>query len=678
MRNRLYPRLAATGIAKNGRLYVPYLLTCCGMIMMYYIMQFLIASEHVAALKGGSTLQDMLSIGSGVFTLFALIFLFYTNSFLIRSRKREFGLYNILGMGKRNLAGVLICEAVMMALISLAGGLLGGILFSKLAELCIARLLDDQVSLQFEIQAGPVVRTTVFFLIIFGLILLNALFQVGKTKPVDMLHSAAVGEKPPRANWFLAVLGAVILAAAYYLAVTIEDPLGAFATFFGAVAMVIVATYLLFIAGSVVLCKSLQKRKNYYYKANHFVSVSSMMYRMKRNGAGLASICILSTIVLVMLSAVTCLYVGNEGRLKDRYPRNIELYTYTADESYTDPIREICDASLEQYGLDRENVVDYRYLEISGYVEDGQVTLDSAMLDSLWVTDYKNIRDIYFVPLADYNRIAGTEETLAENEAILYCPKGSYDFDTITLERCSTLNIKKQAEKSKNIENINGNVRATVLNSIFLFVPETVIEEVNRAQQDIYGENASGRIWYYGFDVDADEEMQKSVAADISQRIDQLAQQYESFPSVLRSCRAEERADFYALYNGLFALGILLGVVFLAATVLIMYYKQVTEGLEDQTKFEIMQKVGMTRREIRSSINSQMLTVFLLPLLAAGVHTSFAFPIVSRLLMIFGVINTRLLVFTTIGCFLVFALFYLLVYMTTSRAYYRIVSSREE
>lgn len=677
-RGSVYPRLALTGVLKNGRIYGPYLLTCIGMVMMYYILLFLMGSERVAAMKGGDTLQMMLSFGSGVFRVFIVIFLFYTNSFLIKNRKREFGLYNILGMGKWNLARILVWESLFMTVISLAGGLLCGILFSKFAELCMAHILDGQVSMSFSIEPGPIKNTLILFICVFAVILLNALFQVGKSKPIDLINSEAAGEKPPKANWVLAVLGVLILGGAYYIAVTIEDPMSAFMIFFVAVGMVIVATYLLFIAGSVVLCRVLQKNKRYYYKASHFISVSSMMYRMKRNGSGLASICILATMVLVMLSSTTCMYFGNEDRLITRYPQQIGLYCYISgddagDGNYIRQIEGAVDEALQSQGQEIQKELGYSYFGLGVLLQEKTAVMDEEKINSLM--DYSDVRDLYFVSLEDYNRMTGEEEVLEADEVLMCTPRHSYGYDTITLGDCGTWKIKEQVKKFVD----NGEAFASIIDPVYLVVQdigETM--ELVRTQLESQGSGLPSLIYYYGLDIAGDEDAQQALAQDIRLRLDVLAQKDENFPSVRQNCRAAEKADFYALYSGLFVLGILLGIVFLAATVLIMYYKQVTEGYEDQAKFDIMQRVGMTKKEIRSSIRSQMLTVFLAPPLLAGVHTAFAFPIVRKLLLIFGVINTKLLIITNVICFLVFVLFYTIVYSITSRAYYRIVSGPRE
>ena len=331
-----YPKLAATGIRKNGNTYGPYLLTCICMIMMSYLMRYLGANPVIAGIKGGRSVQEMLGMGNGVFIIFSLIFLFYTNSFLIRRRKREFGLYNILGMGKWNLARILVWECILTTAVSLLGGLLLGILFSKASEMLLIHMLGGQITLAFSVDGLAAFRTTVLFLVIFALILLNNLRQIRMSNPIGLLHGTAEGEKPPKGNLLLAILGVVLLAGAYYIAVTIENPVSALMYFFAAVLMVILGTYLIFISGSVVLCRWLKKWKCYYYKPNHFISVSSMLYRMKRNGAGLASICILSTMVLVMISSSGCLYIGKENILRRQYPRDMQLAVWDGEEEHLD------------------------------------------------------------------------------------------------------------------------------------------------------------------------------------------------------------------------------------------------------------------------------------------------------------------------------------------------------
>ena len=356
MSRSFYVKLAWTGIRKNKRLYLPYILTCVGMVMMYYIVCFLSVSPILATLPGGDDVLWMLQLGTWVVGFFALIFLFYTNSFLMRRRKKEFGLYNILGMGKRNLARILIWENLIIAFIAIAGGLVAGILFSKVAELGMVNILSADVSFSLTVDLRTIGLVLVLFSAIFLLIFLNSLRQIHLSKPIELLRSENVGEKPPRANWVLAVLGVLLLGGAYWLAVTIQDPVSALVWFFVAVLMVIAATYLLFIAGSVVLCKLLQKRKKYYYKPNHFVSVSSMVYRMKRNGAGLASICILCTMVLVTLSTTVCLYVGLEDSLQSQHPRQIGTYAYVTDPAMlysekTEQVRQLASRAAEEAGL---------------------------------------------------------------------------------------------------------------------------------------------------------------------------------------------------------------------------------------------------------------------------------------------------------------------------------------
>lgn len=666
--SNLFPKLAVSGIRKNGKIYLPYIITCIGMVMMYYIVSYLTYSKSVRNMNGGRDMQMILSWGTGVIAVFTVIFLFYTNSFIIRRRKKEFGLYNILGMGKKNIAVILIWETLFSFAITIAAGLGLGILFSKLSELVTAKILGDNAVLGFQIEFQAVKNTTILFGIAFLLILLNALRQIHLSKPIELLHSENAGEKPPKAKWILAAIGTLALAAAYFISCTIEDPMAALTMFFVAVVMVIAATYLLFTVGSVALCRMLQKNKKYYYKTEHFVSISSMAYRMKRNGASLASICVLSTMVLVMISSTLCLYVGKEDSLRTRYPRNISIETYADDETYISAVHDAAQTALEKNGLSAQNLLYYQYLPIAGMMDNSVMSFDTDKYDHI---DYSNVYQLFILTIDDYNRLMNKNESLMGDDVIIYTSKSDYKYGEITIAGFKTLKIKKKVDEFIP----NGIDTSQIISSIFIFVSDMEkLEEINNFQITSYKEQASLFKEYYGFDLDCDDDKAISVMENIRNEITELQLNDEDFPMVKSECLAEEKQSFYSIFGGLFFLGILLSIVFICAAVLIMYYKQITEGYEDAGRFEIMQKVGMTKREIRSSINSQILTVFFAPLLMAGLHTAFAFPIISKLLKLFGLFNTPLLIGVTIGAFAVFAMFYAVVYKITSRSYYKIVS----
>lgn len=677
MKKGIYSRLALTGIRKNKKLYIPYILTCVGMVMMFYIISFLSNSDLMINYPGGETIKAILGLGVYVIGFFALIFLFYTNSFLVRRRKKEFGLYNILGMGKRNIARVMLWETLFIGVFSIVIGMALGIVFSKLAELLMINITNMDVNFGLKIDFTSLYYTAVLFAVIFFLILLNSLRQVHLSNPIALLHSENAGERPPKANWVVAILGLVVLACAYYMAVTIKDPVTTLAAFFFAVIMVILATYLIFISGSVAFCKLLQKKKNYYYKTNHFVSVSSMSYRMKRNGAGLASICILCTMVLVMISSTACLYMGKEESLRERYPRNINV-TISA-ESYeelisqdAESISDMCFETAENMGYSPENSLDYSTLAFVSYIRNGEIVFDDGENGFDYATG--DLWQIFMVPLEDYNRITGSNETLEYNEVLISTSKDmNYGYDTVSIKGQEPLNIKKTVT---NFEN-NGVDTMQIIPALYIFVPDLGIQLERISQTNAEALDTVSR--FIGFDLKVSDTEQVQVYDAISENLrNSEIENPDSSLVVSVESAANEKQSFYGLYGGLFFLGIILGIVFIFAAVLIMYYKQVSEGYEDQSRFEIMQKVGMTKKEIKKSINSQMLTVFFMPLVAAGVHLAFAFPMIYKMLILFGLVNQSFLIMVTVGCFLLFALLYMLVYKITSRAYYSIVSGGSE
>lgn len=676
MKNGLYTKLAWTGIQKNRKLYLPYMLTCIGMVMMCYIVSFLKYSPVFGSLPGGDTVQAFLNMGFGVMCVFSLLFLFYTNSFLIRRRKTEFGLYNILGKGKKNLALVLGIETLLIALITLAAGLFCGILFSKLAELGIVKILGGTADFSFHIDLQSIRDTLLLFVVIYTLLYLNTLRQLHLTNPIELLHSENAGEKPPKGNALVAIFGAVLLIAAYVLAVSIEDPIAAMIWFFVAVIMVILATYLLFISGSVTICRLLQKNKKYYYKTNHFISVSSMRYRMKRNGAGLASICILCTMVLVMVSSTVCLYIGKEDSLRMRYPRNYNLNVSveSLDMLHGEPVRQSLDALdsiCENHGYAPTNVLSYPTAAFAGLIQNDRILLEvPESVNQLM--DIENLWQFFIISLEDYNRLMGASETLADDEVMVYTTKDqTYDAPTLTIGTGEPLQVKKQAESFVD----NGVDAMQVIASLYIIVPDFDAAVTAFSEQQTPAELN----YIYAFDLSCSDDTQIALQEEMDAALSEIETQAgegSGFNLLLEGV-ASERSFFYGMYGGLFFLGILLGIVFIFAAVLIIYYKQVSEGYEDQSRFEIMQKVGMTGREIRRSINSQVLTVFFLPLIMAGVHLGFAFPLIRKLLLIFSLTNFKLLILVTVCCYLIFALFYVLVYRATSRAYYSIVSAGE-
>ena len=667
MKGLLSIRLAWSGIRKNRKLYLPYCLTIIGMVMMSYIMQALSYAPALHSFKGANQLEAILSLGKLVIAVFAAIFLLYTNSFLIRRRYREFGLYNVLGMDKNALCRVVFWENLMVAALGLTAGLFFGGALYKLAELGLVNMVHGQVDHSFTVEWSAIRFTLVIFAVIFAMLLLRSLVQVRRSNPLELLHSEAAGEKPPRANYLLGFLGVALLAGAYYMAVNVTSALTAFTWFFVAVLMVIAGTYLVMISGSVVLCRLLQKWKGYYYKKQHFVTVSSMAYRMKRNGAGLASICILATMVLVMISSTGSLYIGAEDAMANRYPHDSGLTLRLSrlewmDDAHMAEIEAALDGTLEAQKVTPTAREIYRYATISGVFAGEELLTDPT--EAGGVTNYNEVYSLYFVPQEDYNRLFGTDLQLQPGQALAGAYNCSLQWDTIQIGQLQ-LEIAGQMPRDMTM----GVMKVSVVPSVVLVVSD---------MQELSGLESLGVTMsdYCGFDFDLPEEDIVAVHQALCESLKTLS--IADGIKVQSECPILERDDFYLTFGGLFFIGIMLSVIFIAAAALIIYYKQVSEGYEDQSRFAIMRKVGMTRQDIKKSVNSQILTVFFIPLLLAGVHLAFAFPMVWKILTMFSLTNKRLAICTNIGAFLIFCVFYVVIYRFTAHAYYRIVSGQEK
>lgn len=670
----LYLRLAVSGIRKNKKLYLPYLLTCIGMVTMSHILQSLSYSPALRMMQGGSQMEFILSLGKVVVAVFAALFLLYTNSFLIRRRNKEFGLYNVLGMDKTALSWVIFWENILVAALGLGLGILSGTGLYKLAELGLVNMIHGTVDYSFIISPESVKFTLWVFLPIFALLMVKSVWQVRRARPLELLRSENAGEKPPRANYLLGLAGLLLLAGAYYLSVSSPNAMAAFTWFFVAVIMVIVATYLLMISGSVALCRLLQKNRNYYYQKQHFVSVSSMAYRMKRNGAGLASICILATMVLVMISSTFSLYIGMEDSIQTRYPHDsgfgvdMERLEYL-DDAHTAQVRSRFESLFREENVEPRNVEQYRYASISGILEGGRVDPDSSAA-SYSTLDYSTLRTITFIPVEDYNALNGTALTLEPGQALVGCLRCEYDEPSF---RLGDMTLEIAGKLPKNLD--TGESVVSVVPSITLVVSDLQELAPLDSLADYKGRKMLETRYYYGCDFDLPEEQ----IIQLHQQQKQAIMQVEFLGKNhgygwIDECPAQEREGSYITFGGLFFIGIMLSGVFIAAAALMIYYKQISEGYEDQSRFAIMRKVGMTRQDIKKSINSQILTVFFAPLLMAGLHLAFAFPMVWQILQMFNLRNLKLVIASNVGSFLVFCLFYVIIYKLTAGAYYTIVS----
>ncbi|MBR6443016.1 MAG: ABC transporter permease [Clostridia bacterium] len=682
MKTFFYPRLAWDGIRKNRQLSRPYLLTCICMVAVFYILSFLSSPAALELVpRGANTVGLIMHLGRYVILLFSLVFLYYTYSFLLRRRAREFGLYNVLGMGKRNLVRIITWESLITFAIALASGLFLGILLSKLAELGLINMLGGSINYSFRLDPEAIGQTCLFYAGIFALLWLSAVIRTARSSAVSLMKSENAGEKPPKGNWLFAVLGVLILGGAYYIAVTVANPISAIMWFFGAVLMVIVATYLLLVTGSVKMCRILQSNKGYYYRAKHFVSVSSMAFRMKRNGAGLASICIIATMILVMISTTTCMWFGIDDSLSASYPREINFTLYLNGPDFlADDVLDrgaaVMQDFLKEKGISPKEILDRRYVSLGGVQQDGIIQCDystSGMDENL-----NSLREIFLVAPESPEVSGIVPPDLAADEAMVITSGMDIREDTLTLAMGSVTRSWKIRQCTRDDSGARSSMGFPAMTVVISDLPG-LVDSFSRESEERGGQRLQC-MWKYSFDTGLSDE--ENIQLDESMHDELLSRIHDAFPEEainirLIETRAGGAADFYGMYGSLFFIGILLSIVFLFAAVLIIYYKQISEGYEDAKRFDIMQKVGMTKKEIRSSISSQLLTVFALPLAFAGLHLVFAFPMIRKMLTIFGLFNVGLFIRTTLISFAAFALFYGIVYRLTSGIYYRIVSGAD-
>ena len=665
MRN-LYPRLAATNLKKNRRFYLPYLLACIVIVALFCIILTLASDPYLGQMQHGGSVSQVLGFGVLIMALFSAIILFYTNSTFTKQRKREFAIYNILGMEKRHISYVLFWESLYTAAMTLFFGLVAAGVFSKLLQLVLVRLIGGEATFGLNISLMSIGYTAVFFGALFLLLLLNTIRIIHLSNPVQLLRAGSEGEREPRSKWILALLGAVCLAAGYIISLRTNAALYAIQYFFPAVILVIIGTYLTFIALSIVVLKALRKNRRYYYKTSHFATVSGLIYRMSRNAAGLASICILSTMVLVTVSTTVSLYKGVDAYAAVRWPQDMTLTLMTDKQTNTvpdvAPVLQVVDDAMTRSGLTQSNVHGYRTVRFS--------TLRSG--DALDQFTGSGV-DAYTVLVLDtegYADLTGEQVTLAPGDALAWTDGKPFG-DTVTI--CGRAFRLRQLDSFP----LDSGSSIMGLHTLYLVVPDLDSVLELRAQQNAcvseHGGTRSMLNYTYQFDLSGtDDEQLDALHALLSGPAFESAAEAANV-QYTTDMRADGYPTLRSMYGGFLFLGFFLGFVFLFATVLIIYYKQVSEGYDDRGRFRIMQQVGMTPKEVKATIRTQVLLMFFLPLVTAAIHIAFAFPLIKQIVFAFGLQNVHLFLLCTLGTFGVFALLYTFVYLLTARTYYRIV-----
>ena len=682
--NSIYLKLAISNIKKNKSTFFPFGLSCGTMIALFYMLLSINNQASDAVFYGGSDIGIILGLGVWVCGIFSAMVIFYTNGFLLKRRNKELGLYNILGMEKKHIGNILFWEIILTCGISMLAGLLGGMLFSKLLFLVLLNLINLSTTINFGISANAVIMTMLVFLSIFIVNILYNNLKIRRLKPIELLQGSNVGEREPKAKWILALLGAVCLSIGYYIAVTTQNPLQAMSVFFVAVLFVMAGTYLLFISGSIVLLKMLKKNKKYYYHKTHFITVSGMMYRMKQNAVGLANICILSTAVLVVLSSTVSLYMGMDNVMRTRYPSDvITSYAYMPEEdakynmSYnydTELIEKTIQNHANKYNVEIQDVNKYYSFSLVGIV-DGEsfrpITDDISQ-------GMKDMVIFMAMTLDDYKAAAAEGENIKElsgDSLYLLSSDSRYSsMDNFTVGE----NVFKIDSASQTMELDNKFAEQTfAYDYIFIIVPDfenliMVKDEVNnmyreREAQD-YG--ATSVTYNYKFNLSGDLDDKKEFNITLRDALNDADIPHVSTVENIFTTRQQ----FMELYGSLFFIGIFIGTLFLMATVLIIYYKQVSEGYEDRNRFLIMRNVGMSKKEVRTVIKNQILTIFYLPILLAVVHVAFAFDITRKILAILNLTNVKLFVECTLGTIFIFVIIYGIVYKLTAKSYYKIVN----
>ena len=673
MHKGIFSRLAKQNIRNNKSTYIPYMITCIFCIAMIYMMEFLRDCPTLdQAVRQADEVRMIVFTGEIVVEIFCIIFLIYSNSFLMKRRQKEIGLYNILGLERNHIGIVMFLETIITSIGSLAGGIAAGIIGSKLALLLLLKLLHIPSVLGFYISVKGIFTCLFMFGIVFLMILFLNLAKIHLSRPVELLRGNNTGEKEPAAKWLMALIGFICLGAGYYLAVTTESPIKAITIFLLAVILVMAGTYLLFTAGSIVILKFLRRRKSFYYRTGNFISISGMLYRMKQNAIGLASICILSTGVLLMISMTVSIYFGINDIMLNRYPYDVDMSVTSISEEECQTAIEAFEKAIADNKVPVERSVEEIYLDIVCSKNGDQILIKPANT----IRNSDSVLVLSLLNQAEYERLTGISANINDGEIFAWYPS-AVQKDSVTVDE-TEFTVKKWLDKNPltcGEDAVSDNAVLVVTDEDFKKFDEMRTEMYKGVSASLAGEDLT---LHLGLDITGSETEKIEFGTPVMETVKDLKKSggLSENAWIISGIRQQEYESYYADNGSLLFIGIFLGSLFLMGTAMIIYYKQISEGYEDQKRFEIMQKVGLSRREVRSSVRRQILMVFFLPLLMAILHITMAFPMIRRLLLLFGMTNTKLFIGCTAGTVLIFAVVYGVIYLMTARSYYHIVERK--
>lgn len=673
MHKGIFSRLAKQNIRNNKSTYIPYIITCIFCIAMIYMMEFLRDCPTLdQAVRQADEVRMIVFTGEIVVEIFCIIFLIYSNSFLMKRRQKEIGLYNILGLERNHIGIVMFLETIITSIGSLAGGIAAGIIGSKLALLLLLKLLHIPSVLGFYISVKGIFTCLFMFGIIFLMILFLNLAKIHLSRPVELLRGNNTGEKEPVVKWLMALIGFICLGAGYYLAVTTESPIKAITIFLLAVILVMAGTYLLFTAGSIVILKFLRRRKSFYYRTGNFISISGMLYRMKQNAIGLASICILSTGVLLMIAMTVSIYFGMNDIMLNRYPYDVDMSVTSISEEECQTAIEAFEKAIADNKVPVEKSVEEIYLDIVCSKNGDQILIKPANT----IRNSDSVLVLSLLDQAEYERLTGISANLNDGEIFAWYPS-AVQKDSVTVDE-TEFTVKKWLDKNHltcGEDAVSDNAVLVVTDEDFKKFDEMRTEMYKGVSSAPAGEDLT---LHLGLDITGSETDKIDFGTPVMEVVKDLKKNggLSENSWITSGIRQQEYESYYADNGSLLFIGIFLGSLFLMGTAMIIYYKQISEGYEDQKRFEIMQKVGLSRREVRSSVRRQILMVFFLPLLMAMLHITMAFPMIRRMLLLFGMTNTKLFIGCTAGTVLIFAVVYGLIYLMTARSYYHIVERK--